>query len=201
MAFTHKLFLSRALYLDTVPRDHQSTKYALVTALDIFRERFHARYDLGVASRSIFGAHPSPRVLEKVERQVASDQHTRDAYFRYSQVDNEGDGSDKLKTIIVHDENFDPNKEKYYWWDEVIVEPVEEDVIGFYFDLGIQNPHHGHKDACQEIEDALKQAEEEDGRDAQLEKEATGLEDELMMVDVNTEEDDIGDIGMEALEL
>ncbi|KAI0503069.1 hypothetical protein F5B22DRAFT_662628 [Xylaria bambusicola] len=199
-AFTHKLFLARALYLDTVPEGHRSRRYPLPEALDLFRDRFYARYGPGVISGSIFGTHPSQGELDKVQKKIFAAQKTRDTYFQYSQVDSEGDGSDRLKSTVVQDDRIDPNREKYYWWDEVHVEPTE-DIVAYYFDLGLQNPRHGHKDAYQEIEDALKQAEEEEEREKLLDKERTGLEDDLMMVDVSKEDDCIGDMGMGGLEM
>ncbi|KAI1369770.1 hypothetical protein F5Y08DRAFT_1386 [Xylaria arbuscula] len=197
-AFTHKLFLARMLYIQTVPEAYHTTTSPLADALDLFCDRFYARYGTGVTAGSIFRTDPSLAELEKVEKQIDLNRRTRDAYFRYSRADSEGDGTDRIKVTLMK-EDIDPNRAKYYWWEEP-TEPAE-DIVGFYFDLGIQNPRHGHRDAYQEIEDALKQAEEEDERAAQLEKEATGLEDEMMGISVNTEVDDVGDIGMGSLEV
>ncbi|KAI0105067.1 hypothetical protein GGR51DRAFT_572107 [Nemania sp. FL0031] len=201
-AFTYKLFHARALYLETVPRLlRPKDNHPLIDALDRFYDRFHDRYDPESVLTSTIGGPISQEATEAVEDEIFLVRHTRRAYFKYSLATSEGDGGDRLVINIIQDLQdleFDPNEQKYA---PRVVVPAEftEDTVGFYIDLGPRNPRYGHKDAYQEIEEALKKAEEEDEQTKKQGAEATGLEDDLMMMDVDRQEDNIGDVGIGGL--
>ncbi|KAJ8131539.1 hypothetical protein O1611_g2091 [Lasiodiplodia mahajangana] len=202
-AFTYRLFHARALYLDTVPRVHHPEGHPLIDALDRFRDRFYDHYDPESVFTPILRGPLSQEAIEDVEDEMFLARHTRHVYFQYSQASSEGDGNDRLVTTIIQDRQdaeLDPNEHKYIPLAEIPAE-FTEDILGFYIDLGPSNPRHGHKDAYQEIEEALKKAEEEDEKAKRQEAEATGLEDDLTMMDVDQQEDNIGDVGMGGLEI
>lgn len=125
-------------------------------------------------------------------------QQNLDNYFQCSQADNEGDETDHIVVTVTPYEEVDPTEKRYRPDTEPPAE-LTEDNVGFYIDLGPRNPRHGHKDAYQEIEDALKKAEEEDARAKGWETAATGLEDGVMMMDIDQEEHRIGGVGFGAL--
>ncbi|KAK5626481.1 hypothetical protein RRF57_002196 [Xylaria bambusicola] len=52
----------------------------------------------------------------KVKKQILAAQKAHEAYFQYSQVDSERDGSDRLKSTVAQDDKIDPNQRKYYRW-------------------------------------------------------------------------------------
>ncbi|KAI1131098.1 hypothetical protein F5Y10DRAFT_287849 [Nemania abortiva] len=197
LAFTYKLLHARALYLASVPRTHHPEGHALIDALDRFVDCFYDLYDPESAINPILRVHRTQEAIEDVEDEMFLMRETCHAYFQYAQASSEGDGRDRLiSTVITEGQNpeLDPNEYKYAPTEEPPAE-FTEDTLGFYIDLGPRNPRHGHKDAYQEIEEALKKADEEEEQAKRQEAEATGLEDDMMMMDVDQEEDNIGDVG------
>ncbi|KAJ8120346.1 hypothetical protein ONZ43_g2923 [Nemania bipapillata] len=197
--FTYKLFHARALYLDSVALEDQPECHPLIEALDCFRDTFYDYYDPEAVLKPLVGRNLNQEAIEDVEDDMFIARNTRQMYFKYAQVDSEGDGNDQLVATIIWDDQdpeLDPNDEKY----AVNTGPPAEfleDNTGFYIDLGPSNPRHGYKDAYREIEDALKKADEEELEAKKQEAEATGLEDDMMMMDVGQEgRDQMGDIGM-----
>ncbi|KAI1163990.1 hypothetical protein F5B18DRAFT_290297 [Nemania serpens] len=198
--FTYKLFHARALYLDTVPRIHYPQSYPLIAALDNFRDRFYELYDPESIAASAAGTNLSLEVIEDVEDDIFLAELTLSAYFQYSQADSEGDGTDHIISTVVQYEELDPTEKRYLPGTKPPAE-LTEDNVGFYIDLGPRNPRHGHRDAYQEIEDALKKTDEEDARAKRQETEAIRLRDDIMMMDVDQEDDCIGDADFGTLKI
>ncbi|KAI0864025.1 hypothetical protein F4860DRAFT_521383 [Xylaria cubensis] len=193
-AFTYKLFHARALYLHTVHRTYRPKGHPLIDALDHFQDAFYNLYAPKSTSTPTF-------TNTLTEDEISEGSRIFKSYFRYTWHGSEGDGTDRTVETIVQDENHDPNGERYI---PNAAPPAEfmENNVGFYFDLGPRNPRHGHKNAYQEIEDALKKAEEEDLRAKQQQQQATGIEEDIAMMDVDQREDhDMDDIGMGGLEI
>ncbi|RYC62337.1 hypothetical protein CHU98_g3866 [Xylaria longipes] len=198
-AFTYKLFHARALYLHTVHRAYHPKGHPLIDALDRFRDAFNSLYALESNLGPTSANNISQESIKDVEDEMFLSRQICEAYFQYAGEDSEGDGTDRIVTTIVQDEDHDPNREKYL---PNTNPPAEftEDNVGFYIDLGPRNPRYGHKDAYQEIEDALKKEKEEELRAKQQQAEATGIEEDIVMMGVGKEGgDDIGDVGMGGL--
>jgi hypothetical protein len=195
-AFTYKLFHARALYLDTIDSIHFEPN-PLTDALDRFRDEFYERYDPDVVFAPRFGKPMTQEEIEDVEDDRSLVRQTRETYFKYSWADSEGDGSDKVVATIVHDENIDPIMAKY---DAIstLQDPPSGDMARFYYDLGPRTARYGHKDAYQEIEEALAQAEEEELAKAPETTDFGNIEDMLMDVDMvgTNEDDEMGDVGL-----
>ncbi|KAI3333855.1 hypothetical protein F4824DRAFT_469906 [Ustulina deusta] len=197
-AFTYKLFHARALYLDTVRDIYRPKGHPLVNALDRFRNCFYNRYGPEAASTPTLGQYHSPEAPGNAEEKIVIARKICHAYFQYAQVDSEGDETDRAISTVVQADKLDPHQGKYAPKPRLTKE-VAEDSLGFFIDLGPRNPRHGHKDAYQEIEEALQEAKEEDRQARMQDMEATGLEDDMMMANVNEDQDCIGDVGMGGL--
>ncbi|KAI1112236.1 hypothetical protein F5Y14DRAFT_422552 [Nemania sp. NC0429] len=197
-AFTYKLFHARALYLDTVPKADYPESHPLVAALDNFYNSFYELYDPDTIAAEASSTNLSSEAIEDVEDEIFLAKQTISKYFEYSQVDSEGDGTDHIVETVAPYDGPDPRERRYRRGTKP-PEELTEDNIGFYIDLGPNNPRHGHRDAYQEIEEALKQADEEEARAKRREAEALGLEDDVMMMDVDAKEDCIGDAGIGGL--
>ncbi|KAI0483680.1 hypothetical protein F4859DRAFT_529011 [Xylaria cf. heliscus] len=199
-AFTYKLFHARALYLDTVPRAYRPKGHPLIDALDRFRATFYNLYGLDSAIAPHFAKSVTQEDIKNVEDEIFLSRRIREAYFQYASEDSEGDGTDRSVTTVLQQQQQqecpDPVEEKYRPHTNPPAEFMEDNV-GFYFDLGPRNPRYGHKDAYQEIEEALKKEKEEE---IGAQQQATGLEEDIVMMGFGDEEDDgVGDIGMGGL--
>jgi len=194
-AFTYKLFHARALYLDTVPDPLEGNP--LTEALDCFRDRFFEVYSAEAAIAPFKGKFDRA-YIENAEDDIYYHRIICEAYFGLSSADSEGDGTDHLRSTVVEDETTDPNSAKYLPRPRVPDGPTileREEVLGLFIDLGLRNARHGHRDAYQEIEEIFRKADEEE-KEARSKLEKNGEGEDMMMMDVNDQDDDIGDVGI-----
>ncbi|KAI0201586.1 hypothetical protein F4808DRAFT_469281 [Astrocystis sublimbata] len=163
-AFTYKLLHARNLYLATVPEGARPPRNALVKALDDFMLGFNICF---------------PR-----------NQELKDAYMPYTEVDSEGDGTDKAFSQVVQDMDTDPNDEKFAI---IIPIPMEftEDLEDIYVELGDDSPRFAHNPMFHDIDEALRMAVEANERSRVAQMKYTGLETEMAMIDIQEDVDDV----------
>ncbi|KAI8631109.1 hypothetical protein F5Y19DRAFT_482988 [Xylariaceae sp. FL1651] len=194
-ALTYRLFHARALFLaSTSDRTRgEPNGQPLIVALDNFKDRFEATYDVNCTPDC--GKTPHQEEIERVEdvRFLRRELHTQ--YFQLCQANQEGDGTDQIFTGEEEQGPTDPSAADYKP-DEKVPREMNE-IIGFYYDLGPRNPRYGYKDAYQEIEDAMRIDEEErQAKDAVIDDDEGDIA--MMMMDANPNEE-IVDINMDSL--